>query len=215
MKNTLKLIIILLFTITISSCKNEVQKRIELIEKKTDSLNKSIDNINDIKQIALANEKVKLIKDSIYKISTDKKYKSKYLNDYFIKIDSTEKKLQRKEQKINKIFASKIMVGKYNGFGGIYSQGYSVGSVEYNVEVLKSGIIDYGEKRSLGSWQHTKLNINDITTASDTLIKGDIFYETKRICSFEWTPKNLKLFGGKYVDRGISFSWDADLKKGN
>ena len=67
MKNTLKLIIILLFTITFSSCKNEVQKRIELIEKKTDSLNKSLDNIKDIKQITLANEKVKLIKDSIYK----------------------------------------------------------------------------------------------------------------------------------------------------
>ena len=49
MKNTLKLIIILLFTITFSSCKNEVQKRIELIEKKTDSLNKSLDNIKDIK----------------------------------------------------------------------------------------------------------------------------------------------------------------------
>ena len=214
MKNTIKLLIII-FTISFCSCKNKVQKRIELIEKITDSLNKSIDNIKDVNQVTLSNAKVKLIKDSIYKISTDKKYKSEYLDDYFIKIDSTEKKLLRKTQKIYKPFAAQIMVGKYNGFGGIYSQGYSVGSREYDVEVLKSGIVDYGEKRSLGSWQHANLNLSEITIVSDTLVKGDLFYETKRVCSFEWTPKKLKLFGGKYVEREISFSWDCDLKKSN
>ena len=215
MKNKLKLLIILLLTLSISSCSNKVKKRIDLIENITDSLYKSIDNLKDVKQIKLANAKVELIKDSIHKISTDKKFKLKYLDDYFVKIDSTEKKLLRKEKYIYKSYASEIMVGKYTGFGSIYSKNYAVGLREYNVEVFKSGIVDYGEKRSLGSWQHANLNLSDITAVSDTLINGDIYYQTKKICSFEWTPKKLHLFGGEYVERGFTFSWDCDLKKSN
>jgi hypothetical protein len=204
MKNTLKLIVILLFTITFGSCKNEVQKRIELIEKITDSLNKSLDNLKDIKQITLANEKVQLIKDSIYKISTDKKYKSDYLNDYFVKIDSTEKKLLRKEQEIYKTFATETMIGKYTGFGRNFYEGkYVIGSFDTEVEIIKTGIVEVKQKANMGDWELFKCNFSDIVTISDTLIEGDLILGKNKVCSFKWTPNKL------YFNAG---AWDSDCK---
>lgn len=200
MENTLKLLIILLFTISFSSCKNKVQKRIDLIEKTTDSLYKSIDNIKDLPKLKMSETKFKIIKDSLNKILSDKKYKQKYGEEVCIKIDSTENKLNYKREKIYIKYASKIIKGHYKGQGPTFSYLPNWGNIKSGLLFTETIINDNGdvEIASMNSqilhWDKSKCSLAEIEIISDTSINGKFIFEKNEICNFEWKPNNLLLF---------------------
>lgn len=200
-----KYYLLLFLTISILSCKNEIEKRIEAINIINDSLSNSIPSITKIQDIDLFEARIKSLRDSIHTIMKDKNLKEDYLNKTKSKFKIVENLFNEKKQIIIDQYTSKIIQGKYVGSGVFYAYVENWGNVPIGVIFTKFDMFDNGSidlkflSSSRGKWEYEELVISNCSIINDTFIKGDFIDKKGGVkCHFEWSPKVINLKGSKW-----------------
>ena len=206
MKNKYLLILIIF---SFSSCKDRIEKRIEIINNINDSLMNVVSNIKDKAEAESFNLKIESLGDSVNSIRNDKGYKKGYLKKTITNLDSLRTLFKIRQSVIFNRYASEKITGKYEGNGRTYGYLKNWGKLPNGVIFTKINInktgrvsIDYLFSTNK-HWANAEAKISNCIISNDTLIKGKFIDNKGVVCEFEWNENKLSLQNN---------NWDSENK---
>ena len=201
------LLILLIFYF--SSCKDRIEKRIDIINNTNDSLMNVVSNIKDKAEAESFNLKIISLADSVNSIKNDKGYKKGYLKNTITNLDSLITLFKIKQSVIFNRYSSEKITGKYEGNGRSYGYIKNWGKVPNGVIFTKINInkngrvsIDYLFSNNR-RWANAEAKISNCIISNDSLIKGKFIDNKGVVCEFEWNENKLSLQNN---------NWDCENK---